>query len=228
MKTASFFLILICVIGVGGCATSGTASNNVGPDAMLSVCKEKVASWAGTAKAQITGSEVKENPSGMAWDFRGAYPGGTWACGGPAGVEQPTALVAYTNAGGMQDILHDATPLDTASPSDSTALTPEAKLSEQINKSSSPSQACLTAMKLLSDTSFDAPESEQDAAISVTATGCTNSAEYILAVKKFPGAWGFVDASYIDGETALTIIQSACLKNETAPTCIDAAAVGLL
>lgn len=72
---------------------------------MMANCTESVATWAGVDIARVTGRDVShENPSGIAWDFRGSYPGGDWACGGPAHEHTPSSVMVYPDGYGSDGI----------------------------------------------------------------------------------------------------------------------------
>lgn len=72
------------------------AITRVKPADMAAECIEVVASWAGVTPEEVEWVDVSdENFSETAWDFRGSYPGGTWACGGRSDERTPSQIVVY-------------------------------------------------------------------------------------------------------------------------------------
>lgn len=193
---------------------------------MLETCVAKVATWAGASESDVSGEYLADgNPSGLAWDFSGEYPGGSWRCGGPADQSDPTSVMVYPEAGSMQDIVDGGDPPVSG---DVSSSDPAAVLAGLAAASGPPSESCLGAMSALADTPYSASEATVNAAVAATVEGCATAGEYILAFKAYPSAWGMTDASYIDGSAALITIQSACYGNGSAPACVDAEANGLL
>lgn len=81
-----------------GCVSECGAS--VTRDDALNYCRNLVADWIGAHVADVVGEDVSsENFPGNAWDFRGTYPGGTWACGGPASQREASQIIAWTSDG---------------------------------------------------------------------------------------------------------------------------------
>lgn len=79
------------------------AMTKVKPQDMATECVRVVSSWANVTADQVTWTDVSsENFSGTAWDFRGSYPGGTWACGGAAEERSPSQVVVYPPDGVAQ------------------------------------------------------------------------------------------------------------------------------
>lgn len=63
---------------------------------MRDACTAAVSAWAETEVSTVSWEDVSdENYSGAAWDFRGSYPGGSWACGGAAGEVLPASVMVY-------------------------------------------------------------------------------------------------------------------------------------
>lgn len=84
-------LIVGCVSGCGASVTHADA---------LNYCRNFVVDWSCADVADVVGEDVSsENLSGDAWDFHGTYPGGTWACGGPAGQREASQIIAWTSDG---------------------------------------------------------------------------------------------------------------------------------
>lgn len=80
-------------------------SEDVSPSEMQSACANMVASWAGVDIDQVEGRDVSsENMSSSSWDFRGTYPGGEWACGGPGGQAEPAQTMVYPDGGTAQQV----------------------------------------------------------------------------------------------------------------------------
>ncbi|MGX1701699.1 hypothetical protein [Microbacterium sp. NPDC055357] len=72
---------------------------------MITECIEQVAEWADVDPSEITATDVSdENYSGTAWDFRGTYPGGDWACGGTAGTRTPAQTMVYPGGADSTDV----------------------------------------------------------------------------------------------------------------------------
>lgn len=70
------------------------------PSDMCAECVETVATWAGVDSNYVVGRDVSaENMTSEGWDFRGTYPGGEWACGGPEGEGLPAQVMAYPDGG---------------------------------------------------------------------------------------------------------------------------------
>ncbi len=90
------------------------------------------------------------------------------------------------------------------------------------------SEPCLSSMRSLADTSFDAAEAVQNAAVARTAQDCPAVGEYVVAMRAYPLAWGASSASDVDDQFALWSIQAACSLGTAAPLCRDAAGHGLL
>lgn len=223
-------IVLAAALLLGGCTAtpiqSPESTSGADPSTMQDVCIDKVAIWAGISTSDVSGRDLShENPSGEAWDFEGEYLGGTWRCGGPAGQPDPASVMVYPDAGPMQDIVDGGVPPQSP---DAESDDPEDVLAALIAASPPASTACLSAMSALADTPYSASEATAEAAIAVTVEDCTTAAEYILAFKEYPAAWGVTDASYIDGSSALITILSACYNNDSAPMCVDAEANGLL
>lgn len=225
MKRSS--VVLAAALLLGGCAAAPTElTREPDPSVMQAACIDKVAIWAHISTSDVSGRDVNdENPSGEAWDFEGEYPGGTWRCGGPAGQPDPVSVMVYPDAGPMQDIVDGGVPPQSP---DAESDDPEAVLAALVAASEPASTACLRAMSALADTPYSASEATANAAIAVTVEDCTTAAEYVLAFKEYPAAWGVTDASYIDGSTALITVMSACFNDDSAPMCEDAKANGLL
>ncbi len=79
------------------------AITRVKPADMAAECVDVVASWAEVTPEEVEWVDVSdENFSGTAWDFRGSYPGGTWACGGPSDERTPSQIVVYPPDGVAQ------------------------------------------------------------------------------------------------------------------------------
>ncbi len=193
------------------------------PIDMLRSCRSSVAQWATVAPAQVLGHSVSEqNPSGLAWDFEGTYPGGTWACGGPAGQTKPTSVVLWPQAGSRQEILADPKP---QGPTDSDPAVVVDKLARQTDTAS---PECLGAMAALADTSYMASVETQNAAVADTTRACSTVGEYVIAMRTYPAAWGYTSAATVDGLGAALAIQSVCSHDRTIPLCVDAAAHGVL
>ena len=75
------------------------------PSDMMNSCMSKVAAWAGADSSEVLGYDVSnENFSGTAWDFRGSYPGGDWACGGPSKQKTPSSVMVYPGGAGSLGI----------------------------------------------------------------------------------------------------------------------------
>lgn len=92
--------ILIAAAVVAFLAWGVPAITSVKPADMATSCVEAVAAWADVSPDDVDWVDVSaENFSGTAWDFRGSYPGGTWACGGPGGEREPGQVVAYPTDG---------------------------------------------------------------------------------------------------------------------------------
>lgn len=207
---------LICVAAFAGCSAAG----ETGSDVMLSECIDRVASWAGLSNGEVTGDDRNaENPSGSAWDFAGEYEGGAWACGGPAGQAEPSSVMVYPEDGVAQDIVSGGPPARSSGP--------VSVLAGMVEASQPPSPECLSGMSALADVSFSASEATQNAAVEASADACGTAAEYVLAMRAYPMAWGFTDASAVDGETALNALQAACSLSASSPVCTDASANGL-
>lgn len=236
MKPSLAAVALAALIALSGCSATGPAASVVTADDMLTVCQEKVATWAGVAVIMVTGHDLNDqNPSGKAWDFEGDFPGGTWKCGGPAGRTDPAQVMVWPEAGAMQDITNGGTPLPTQpSASDPTPAAPAkpdpiTALAALVSAAGSASSECLVGMQTLANTSFDAPESVQNAAVLTSLQKCRGAGEYIIAARQYPDSWGMMPGS-IDGQSALFIIQAACSLPDgpaTAP-CKDATDHGVL
>lgn len=222
-------VVALATLALTGCVASPEpveAGQGQDPSIMLNVCVSKVATWAGSTTSEVSGDYLAgENPSGLAWDFSGTYPGGSWRCGGPSNQAEPTSVVVYPEAGSMQDIVDGGSPPVS---SDASSGDPAAVLAGLVAASGAPSESCMSAMSSLADTPYSASEATVNAAVTASVEACTTVGEYILAFKAYPGAWGLTDASYIDGIAALITIQSACYGNDSAPACLDAEANGLL
>lgn len=88
------FLVIVAIVMIA-------MITSVSEDDMLSECTDRVAEWAGVDASDVSGASVSdENFSGTAWDFRGAYPSGEWACGGPAGERLPSSIMVYPGGTG--------------------------------------------------------------------------------------------------------------------------------
>lgn len=82
-------------------AISLNRASDAAAGAMRNDCVTRVAEWVGVTVSEVTSIDVSdENPSGLAWDFRGGYPGGEWACGGPAGERAPSSVMVYPGGRG--------------------------------------------------------------------------------------------------------------------------------
>lgn len=205
---------------MAGCSAPETTKS----DATLNECIDRVATWADISSSEVTGVDRNdENASGAAWDFEGEYTGGSWACGGPAGQAEPTTVMVYPDAGAAQDIVRG----DSSTPN-SGKTEPVSVLAGLADSSLPPSEGCLSGMRALAEVPFSASEGIQNAAVTTSIGACATAGEYVRAIKMYPEAWGFVDASYIDGQTALNTIQAACSLDVSAPVCVDASANGLL
>lgn len=222
---ATVFLMLT----LAACADSSPEATEAGggdvaPSAMLGTCVERVATWAGVSESDVTGEDLShQNPSGAAWDFRGDYPGGGWACGGPSGQAEPSTVMVYPSNGSAQEIVDGGMQADPGDDLES----PESVLAA-LESAATPSAGCLAAMEALANTSYEATEDAQNAAVAATTEACASAGEYIVAFKEYPEAWGMSSATFIDGTAALITIQSACFMSTDAPMCLDAAANGLL
>jgi hypothetical protein len=85
--------VIFVVVTLVSMFSNGSTSK---PNDMFSECKRAVAEWADVNVSEVSGRDVSsENFSGKAWDFRGSYPGGDWACGGPAGAAKPGSVMVY-------------------------------------------------------------------------------------------------------------------------------------
>lgn len=63
---------------------------------MRDACTASVSEWANIEASAVSWEDVShENYSDGSWDFRGSYPGGSWACGGAAGNEQPASVMVH-------------------------------------------------------------------------------------------------------------------------------------
>lgn len=88
------FLVIIGIVVVA-------MMTSVSEDDMLGECTDRVAEWAGVDPSDVSGASVSdENFSGTAWDFRGSYPTGDWACGGPVGERLPSSIMVYPGGTG--------------------------------------------------------------------------------------------------------------------------------
>lgn len=84
---------------VTGCGPSVTSEE------AMEYCRTAVAQWASVDVSRVTGNDVSDqNSSGKAWDFRGTYPGGKWACGGPAGQREASQIMTYADDGTVTSI----------------------------------------------------------------------------------------------------------------------------
>jgi hypothetical protein len=209
-----------CVVAMAGCSAPETTES----DAMLNGCIDRIATWAGISSSEVTGADRNgENASGEAWDFEGEYTGGSWACGGAAGQAEPSTVMVYPETGAAQDIVSGG--ISTSGPGESEPVSVLAGLTDS---SQPPSEGCLSGMRALAEMPFSASEGIQNAAVKTSVGACGTAGEYVRAIKAYPEAWGFVDASYIDGQTALNTIQAACSLDASAPVCVNASENGLL
>jgi hypothetical protein len=93
-------VIVVGVVGGGALAFGPQFAEQDKRNKMRDVCTAAVSEWAGVSESELEWEDVSaENFSDAAWDFRGSYPGGTWACGGPAGETAPSDVVVYTADG---------------------------------------------------------------------------------------------------------------------------------
>jgi len=93
--------IVLSLLGllVGGCGTPVTSEE------AMDYCRTAIAEWASVDVSRVTGDDLSnQNPSGMAWDFRGTYPGGEWACGGPAGEREASQIMTYADDGTVMQV----------------------------------------------------------------------------------------------------------------------------
>lgn len=69
------------------------------------------------------------------------------------------------------------------------AADPVATLRQLLSDAPPPSEGCLAAMGRLDELPLEEAESKVDAAVEGTLRGCETAAEYVLAMRAFPGAW---------------------------------------
>lgn len=94
------FALTVVGLGVAAIFIGPQIAKGGARTAMIDSCKSAVATWAGVDVGTLSDRDVSgENIYGDAWDFRGSYPGGTWACGGAAGEREPAQIVAYPDGG---------------------------------------------------------------------------------------------------------------------------------
>jgi len=97
-------IILIIIVNVIASANN-PAKVPLNPEVMMADCVSQVAEWAGVSPGQVTATDVSaENSSGGAWDFRGTYPDGEWACGGTAGDLHPAQTMVYPGGADSTDV----------------------------------------------------------------------------------------------------------------------------
>jgi hypothetical protein len=98
-RPTSWIVMLFLGLLVGGCGPSVTSEE------AMEYCRTAVAQWANVDVSRVTGDDISDqNPSGEAWDFRGTYPGGDWACGGPAGEREASQIMTYADDGTVTSI----------------------------------------------------------------------------------------------------------------------------
>lgn len=104
-KWAGRLIVALGIIGIGALILGPQLVGQDKRYKMRDICTAAVADWAGFGESSVDWEDVSnENPSGTAWDFRGTYPAGSWACGGPAGELVPAQIVVYPGNGIGQDI----------------------------------------------------------------------------------------------------------------------------
>lgn len=87
----------VVAVGLAAIVIPMTVSNANAEYAVEGECVRLVAEWAGVDQDQVTSESV--GTSKVALDYRGAYPGGEWACGGERNVKNPYQVMVFP--GGM-------------------------------------------------------------------------------------------------------------------------------
>lgn len=91
-------VVFTILVFVSACVVIGVISAQKEDDyAVEDECVRLVAEWAGVDPGEIASKSV--GTSRVALDYRGAYPGGEWACGGERGVKDPYEVMVFP--GGM-------------------------------------------------------------------------------------------------------------------------------
>jgi hypothetical protein len=89
----SIIVLAVLVAGLAAILIPINIAKSAAEFAVEGECVRLVAEWAGVSEDQVTSESV--GTSKVALDYRGAYPGGEWACGGERNVPQPYQVMVF-------------------------------------------------------------------------------------------------------------------------------------